>query len=87
LRHRRRATHFTENQYLDLEVAALVFHMQQIASSDLAHGLGRLPVGQNPTKFTGPSRQRARLEETRCPEPFVHPHTGHYFILVPGGNF
>src|SRR5712692_829143 len=81
-----RAAHLTEDQDLNLKVAAVVLHLQQIADSDLTRSLGSLSVGLNPAEFTCPCSERARLEESGGPKPFVHSHPGHNPILVSGGN-
>src|SRR5437016_13050417 len=77
LRNRRRTAHLTEDQDLHLKVATVVLHLQQIADADLARSLGWLSVRLNPAEFTGPSSERARLEESGSPEPLVHSYAGH----------
>src|SRR6266851_3572748 len=84
LRHRCRAAYFTENQHLNLKVAAIVLHLQPVADADLTRSLGWLSVGLNPAEFTCPCGKRARLEESGSPEPLIHSHAGHNPILVPG---
>src|SRR5712692_3922107 len=56
--------------------------MQPVADSDLTRSLGSLSVGLNPAEFACPCSERARLEESGGPEPFVHSHPGHNPIFI-----
>src|SRR5271165_4472117 len=75
-----RSGHLAEKEHFNLKVAAVVLDLQQVAGADFARGLGRLPVGMNAAEFKGARGQRASLEESRGPEPFVYPHS----LLAPG---
>src|SRR5260370_35747314 len=83
LRNRRRAAHLTEGQNLHQKIAAIVLHLQKVADANVARRLGWLSVGLDPSEFTCPSGERARLEEPGGPEPLVHSHAVHNLILEP----
>jgi len=81
LRNRSRAADLAEEQYLHLEVTAVVFYLQHVARMDLARRLRWLSIRLNPTELTCPRRQRPRLEESGRPEPLVHSYASHRPIL------
>ena len=72
---------------LHLKVTTVVLHLQQVADSDLARGLGFFSVRLNPAEFTCSCSERTRLEKSGGPEPLVHSHVGHDPIFVSGGIF
>src|SRR5207237_7019879 len=56
LRHRCRAAHFAEQQNFNLEFAAGVCHLQQVAYADLARTLDRLSIANDSGQVTGTGR-------------------------------
>jgi len=68
------AADFAQAQNFDLEIAAGVFHLQQVADADLAGELGGLAVGGDAAEVAGAGSQRTSLEESRGPEPFIESH-------------
>ncbi len=74
LRNCRGAAHFAQQQNLQLEIAGVVFHLQEVARVDFARGLDFLSIAPDPAEFTGAGSERARFEESSGPEPFVDPH-------------
>src|SRR4029077_441727 len=74
---RGRTTHCTQQQNLHLKVAALRRHSQPVANTDLACRLRRLAVRLDPAEFAGTLGQRARLEKSRGPEPYIDSYAGH----------
>src|ERR1019366_706648 len=79
---RRGAAHLAQKQHFHLKVTAIVCHSQHVANPDPARSLGGLPIGLNPTEFTGSCGQCSRLEESGGPKPLVHSYVGHYLVLV-----
>jgi hypothetical protein len=67
----RGAAHFAESQNFHFKLAAVVLDFQEIAHSNFTRRLGWLTIEFNPAEFTGSSSQRACLEESGSPEPFV----------------
>src|ERR1700761_3850560 len=86
LGYRRRATDFAERSHLYVEVACLCAYVQAIASMNLAGRLCLISIGEDTAEVAGAGGESARLEETRCPEPFVHAdavaYAGHVFIFL-----
>jgi len=82
LRHRRRAAQLAEGENLDLEITALVLHVQQVADADIAGSFGRLPIGGNLAQFTGVSGAGAGFEESGGPKPLVDADAVHGPIFV-----
>ncbi len=76
LRHGGRSADFAEEQDLDLEFAAFVFHLKLVAEADVFRRLGGLAVRGDSAEFTGFGRESAGLEESGRPEPLVHSHAG-----------
>src|ERR1019366_2010507 len=85
LRNRSRAANVAEQQDFHLKVAAVVGNSQAVSNPDLARSLGGLPVGLNPTEFTGACGQGSRLEESGGPKPLVHAHGGHDLFSYANG--
>ena len=75
LRGRSRTAHLTESQNLDLKLAAVVFHPQQVADFHFAGRFGGLRIGFNAAKFAGFGCKDARLKKPRRPEPLVYPQS------------
>ena len=75
------ATHFAEQQDLDLKIAALVADSQLVSNADLASGLGGLAVALNAAEIAGACSQGPGLEKSRGPKPFVHSHGVHELFL------
>src|SRR4051812_2295511 len=71
LGNRRGATHFTQQQNLNLEIAAIVPYSQGVPDSNFAGGFGRLTVRFHPSEFTRPGSQSACLEKSGRPEPLI----------------
>ena len=84
LRNRSRAAHLAEKQDFHLKVAAVVCHSQHVSNPDLTRSLGGLPVGLNPTEFTGSCGQCSCLE-SGGPKPLVHSHGGHDLFPYTNG--
>ena len=82
LSHRRRTAYLAQLPHLDVELACFGSDMEMVAGVDLARRLRLVSVGDDTPQITRPRSERARLEEARCPEPFVRPDTGHSPIVV-----
>ena len=77
LRNRRGASHFAQQQNLDLKLAAVVADRQHVACTHVAGGFGLDSVGVDAAQVTGLRSERSGLEEARGPQPFVDAHGGH----------
>jgi hypothetical protein len=66
------STNLAERSHVYVEVAGLGAYVQAIASMDLAGRFRLISIGEDATEVASAGGERARLEETPCPEPFVH---------------
>ena len=78
---RRRATHFAQRQHLDFILPALCLHSDRVARVNFSCGFGRRSVPLHTAELAGARGERPRLEEARCPQPFVNPNAGHLCFL------
>ena len=86
LRNRSGSANLAQRQDLDHKVAAIVPDREQIAHANLARRSRRLMVGLDPAQLARLRRQRARLEETRGPQPFIKTGAVHEPIFAPPGE-
>ncbi len=82
LSHRRRTAYLAQLPHLDVELSRFGSYMEVVAGADLSRRLRLVSVGDDTPQIARPCCERARLEETRRPEPFVRPDTGHSSIVV-----
>ena len=71
-----------EGEDLDVELAAFVFDVQQIADANLTRRLGGLAVREDPLELAGFGGLLASLEEASGPEPLVNAGSGHAFYFL-----
>ena len=71
-----------EGEDLDVELAAFVFDVQQIADADLTSRLGRLAVREDALELAGFGGLLASLEEAGGPEPLVDAGSCHSFYFL-----
>src|ERR1700733_14965703 len=69
--------YFAEHQHLYLKVSALVLHTQHVAGVNFTRRLRKLSIGSNPAQIARLCSQRASLEESRRPQPLIHPYGVH----------
>ena len=77
-----RAALLAEGEDLDVELAAFVFDVQQIADANLTRRLGGLAVREDPLELAGFGGLLASLEEASGPEPLVNAGSGHAFYFL-----
>ena len=75
-------SHFAQEEYFDLEVAAFIFYVEHVAGMDLSGGFGGLSIAVDAAEFTGAGGKRARFEKAGGPEPLVDSDARHDFIVA-----
>lgn len=82
LRNRRWAAHLTESQNLNLKITAISFDGKPVSCANFSRGARGLMIGFHSAQFARAGSERAGLEESSRPEPFVETHTVHAVMVT-----
>ena len=76
-------SHVADDEHLYLKIAAVICDSQLIADMDFPRRLGGVTVRLNSSQLARALCQRARLEESRRPQPLVYPYAVHNVLSHP----
>jgi hypothetical protein len=75
--------HLAQDQHFDLEIAAVIFHVQEVSHTNVSRGLDQLSFALHAAKFACMSGKRTRLKEPSRPQPLIDSHARYVFRHTP----